>query len=136
LVFAALVYELHDGTVMSSYDLVDQQSPIYHQYAQILPYKVARLYALIALLRSHDADIVILCRALQEVHELKCTAGEYGFAQASRYAGLVERALASTAAEVNWATVSHLLDHLMAIAKSQSEHSLAVSGSAKTGECR
>jgi HPt (histidine-containing phosphotransfer) domain-containing protein len=121
---------------MSSQNPVSQQSALYHQYAQILPYKVARLCALISLLRSDDADIAVLCRALQEVHQLKGAAGEHGFVQVSRYAGLVERALASATPEVNWEDISHLLDHLMAIAKSQSEHSLAMSGAAETGECR
>lgn len=95
-------------------------SSVHVRYARKLPYKAARLCALVSLWRRSEADIAILGRALREAHQLKGTAGAYGFMGVSRCAELVEAQLGAYPC-MDWLLLMGLLEDLLAAAKAQCE---------------
>lgn len=98
-------------------------SPIHLRYARKLPYKAARLCALIDVWRCLESDRASLGRALREAHQLKGTAGAYGFMAVSRCAELVEAQL-SAYPGMDWQLLASTLHDLLTAAKAQCEHSL------------
>lgn len=95
-------------------------SPVHLRYARKLPYKAARLCALVAMWRGSEWDTATLGRALREAHQLKGTAGAYGFMGVSQCAELVETLLSASPC-ADWQLLSQALDCLLAAAKAQCE---------------
>jgi HPt (histidine-containing phosphotransfer) domain-containing protein len=95
-------------------------SPVHLRYARKLPYKAARLCALVALSRGSERDPIMLERALREAHQLKGTAAAYGFMGVSQCAELVEAQIGAA----DWLLLQRSLDCLLAAAKAQCERLL------------
>lgn len=88
---------------------------------------------LVALLRGAGAtDASLLGRACREAHQLKGTAGAYGFQSVSRCAALVEETLGASASDADWQALGSMLDTLVAAAKRQCEDALATVCSSDT----
>jgi HPt (histidine-containing phosphotransfer) domain-containing protein len=124
-----MVYGLHrldmymsQNEDISCQDISRQDlSPVHLRYARKLPYKAARLCALVTLSRSAERDPVMLERALREAHQLKGTAAAYGFMGVSQCAERVEAQLGAA----DWQPLERSLDCLLAAAKAQCERLLA-----------